>query len=105
LEAAGAAAAQNEAAQKQAQARCGQLEQELSGLRQAHGEHTRKLGEAHQSTAEARAQADELQKKLQSEAAEHKAQTHEREQRIHQAVTGLAKATADLAASLIRPSK
>src|SRR5207248_3276941 len=35
LQAAGAAAKQNEATYKQAQARCGHLEQELAGLRQA----------------------------------------------------------------------
>jgi hypothetical protein len=63
------------------------------------------LGEAQQSTAEARALADELQKKMQSEAAEHKAQTLEREQRVHEAVSDLVKATADLAASLVRPSR
>ena len=64
LEVAGAAAAQNEAAQKQAQARCAQLEQELTGLRQAHGELNARSATEQAASAEAAKRLKELEERL-----------------------------------------
>src|SRR6185503_5751320 len=70
LEAAGAVAAQNEAAQKQAQARCGQLEQELTGLRQAHGELNARSTKEQAASAEAAKRLRELEERLGQRTAE-----------------------------------
>src|SRR5204863_247126 len=58
------AAAQNEAAQKQAQARYGQLEQELTGLRQAHGELNARATKEQAASAEVAKRLRELKERL-----------------------------------------
>lgn len=96
LEAAGAAIQQSEAAHKQAQARLGELEQELTGLRQAREELTGRLASEQQAAAESRARVKELERQLQTAATERTAQVGELEQRIRQGVAGLARASAEL---------
>jgi len=97
LEAAGATIKQSEAAQKQAQARCAQLEQELAGLRQAREELAGKFAKEQQSAAASRARIEELKRQLQSGDVERGAQITELEQRVRQGVAALTRATADLA--------
>src|SRR5205823_8292300 len=82
LEAAGAAAAQNEATQKQAQARCGQLEQELSGLRQAHGELNARSTKEQAASAEAAKRLRDLEERLGQRTAESEKAKGELEKRV-----------------------
>jgi exonuclease SbcC len=64
LEEAGIATEQNTAAQQEAQARCGQLEQELEGLRRAREEVANQLAKEQANNADAAKRMEELKEEL-----------------------------------------
>src|SRR5207245_6716806 len=70
LEVAGAAAAQNEAAQKQAQERRGQVKQKLAGLREPHRELNARSTKEQAASAEAGKRLRELEERLGQRTAE-----------------------------------
>ena len=75
------AAALYEAAQLQAQAHCAQLEQELTGLRQAHGELNARSAKEQAASAEAAKRLRELEERLGQRTAESEKAKGELEQR------------------------